>query len=263
MKLVIERYEEVNGFKIVKDDGRIGRKRPGSALCKVCKKEFECNIYTLRDVQSCGCVNPNPPPSLPKFINGFEVIKDLGKPNKGARRVIVKCKICKKLKEGQVQNFKIALSCGCLKGKTIVCSYKHSHERLFRIYKNMLARCYDTKHKSYHNYGNLGILVCKEWKNNPDLFCEWALENGYKFNLSIDRIDGKKGYKPDNCRWVTVTEQNRNARTNVLNEEIVKLIRIDHFNGLSIKDLMKKYNVKRGSISQVINNRIWKEVICQ
>lgn len=263
MKLRIKKYELVNGFKIVRDDGRIGRNRIGLAVCKVCNKEFDCDIYNLKYNKSCGCLNPTPAPMLPKFINGFEVIKDLGKPNNGPRRVIVKCKICGNLNEGQVQNFKAAKSCGCLKGAPIVCSYKHSHKRLFRIYKNMLSRCYDKKHKSYHNYGKLGILVCSEWKSSPDLFCAWSLENGYCDDLTIDRINGEKGYFPSNCRWVTVTQQNRNARTNVLNEKTVQLIRFDYSNGFSIKDIIEKYNMNRSTISQVVNNRIWREVKCQ
>jgi hypothetical protein len=38
------------------------------------------------------------------------------------------------------------------------------------------------------------------------------MENGYRKELTIDRIDNEQGYSPDSCRWVTMAEQNRNRR---------------------------------------------------
>ena len=55
-------------------------------------------------------------------------------------------------------------------------------------------------------YGGKGIRVCQEWLDNPELFEEWSLENGYEDNLTIDRIDSTKDYCPDNCRWVTLED---------------------------------------------------------
>ena len=51
--------------------------------------------------------------------------------------------------------------------------------------------------------------VCDEWLNFVN-FYRWAMANGYRKELTIDRIDNEKGYSPDNCRWVTMAEQNRN-----------------------------------------------------
>ena len=68
--------------------------------------------------------------------------------------------------------------------------------------------------KSYKNYGGKGISVCEEWSKSFSSFALWAEENGYAEGLTIDRIDGKKGYSPENCRWVTVAEQNRNYSKN-------------------------------------------------
>jgi hypothetical protein len=259
MKLRIQRYEEVNGYKIIRDDGRIGRKRPGRAICKQCSSEFECDIYNLKYNKGCGCINPCPAPDLEKFINGFEVVEDIGRIN-GNRRVKVKCKVCSLIFEGQVQNIKVAKSCGCKKGKKVECSFRQSHERLFRIYRNMIKRCYDVKHKSFYNYGAKGIDVCSAWLESPDAFCKWSLGNRYADNLSIDRINGTKGYHPDNCRWITVTEQNRNARTNVLNKDLVRLIRAEDRSIMTVQEIADKYGLCRGTASAVLNYYTWIDI---
>lgn len=88
------------------------------------------------------------------------------------------------------------------------------NKRLNDIYHNMLKRCYKKDFPKYKTYGAVGIKVCKEWKDNRLKFIEWAISSGYKDNLTIDRIDNKKGYCPDNCRWITPKEQARNRSTN-------------------------------------------------
>jgi len=81
--------------------------------------------------------------------------------------------------------------------------------RLYKIWSNMLQRCSNPNFKEYESYGGRGIKVCEEWKNSKS-FIEWALSNGYSNKLTIDRIENDKDYSPDNCRWATSLEQNRN-----------------------------------------------------
>ena len=86
--------------------------------------------------------------------------------------------------------------------------------RLYRIYQSMMTRCghTGTRHKWAMYYQDEGIKVCQEWHNRETFFV-WALANGYTDELEIDRIDNRKGYQPDNCRWVT-HKQNQNNRRN-------------------------------------------------
>ena len=83
------------------------------------------------------------------------------------------------------------------------------NNRIKDIFFNMLRRCYDSSNGDYKSYGNKGITIYKEWIENPALFEEWSLNNGYKYYLTIDRIKEDEGYFPSNCRWVTRAENTR------------------------------------------------------
>ena len=78
----------------------------------------------------------------------------------------------------------------------------------------MNARCFDSNNMSYHNYGGRGIEVCHVWKNDYAAFELWALNHGYKSELTLDRIDNDGNYEPQNCRWITRKLNARNKRNN-------------------------------------------------
>ena len=82
--------------------------------------------------------------------------------------------------------------------------YKHGGygTRVYKIWQCMKARCYNSNNNRYHRYGGRGITVCSEWLEFAP-FRDWALSNGYKEGLSIDRIDNGGNYEPDNCQWLT------------------------------------------------------------
>lgn len=95
---------------------------------------------------------------------------------------------------------------------------KKPKTRLKTIWTNMKSRCNNPNVKAYPRYGGRGIEVCREWSDSFKAFEKWALENGYSENLTIDRIDVNGNYCPENCRFVTYTENNQNRRDNVLLE---------------------------------------------
>lgn len=84
------------------------------------------------------------------------------------------------------------ISCGCYASEESSKRAKSRqlvpNKRIRNIWKLMLERCYNPKSISYKNYGKKGIQVCDEWKNNIKLFYEWSINNGYKDNLSLDRM---------------------------------------------------------------------------
>lgn len=86
---------------------------------------------------------------------------------------------------------------------------------LKEVLRDIVRRCSDKRRWNYKYYGAKGITVCDEWLNDFLAFKEWAIKTGYKKGLSIDRIDNKGNYTPENCRWVDRHTQcaNRNKRS--------------------------------------------------
>ena len=108
-------------------------------------------------------------------------------------------------------------SCGCYKRETARRKNGIPHKRLSRIYWAMKERCHKTYSLAYKNYGARGISVCDEWRDEKighDNFIRWALGNGYRDDLTLDRIDVNGDYSPANCRWCTKKQQARNTRAN-------------------------------------------------
>lgn len=87
-----------------------------------------------------------------------------------------------------------------------------SYTRLYAIWDNMKARCYNKNSSDYPRYGGRGVFVCDEWIQSYKAFSDWAKENGYAENLTLDRIENNKGYCPSNCRWVDRKVQANNTR---------------------------------------------------
>lgn len=86
--------------------------------------------------------------------------------------------------------------------------------RLYTIWKSMRRRCLGVTHSSYRHYGGRGISICDEWEDFLK-FREWALTNGYKDLLTLDRKNNDGNYEPDNCRWVTQRTNSNNRRNTV------------------------------------------------
>ena len=104
----------------------------------------------------------------------------------------------------------LTVSCGCFH-KEAVTKHGKSHERIYSSWKGMTARCQNPKDPAYKNYGGRGISVCAEWQDF-EVFREWALQNGYQDDLTIERKDVNGNYCPENCCFIPKAEQSKNRR---------------------------------------------------
>lgn len=115
------------------------------------------------------------------------------------------------------------LSCGCLqRERTGEASMTHglSKSRIYKTYNNMKRRCYYKRSRDYKWYGEKGVAVCDEWLRSFEDFYEWAVSNGYEEHLTIDRIDSDGDYCPENCQWITHSENVRRANKKKRKNEI-------------------------------------------
>lgn len=112
-------------------------------------------------------------------------------------------------------------SCGCVE---LARKTKHGFRKAddthpaYRVYMGIMSRCYDPNSANYKHYGARGVTVAAEWKDNPEAFVTWALENGWKQELAIDKdiLSDKLNihphvYSPETCQWISSLENSRYA----------------------------------------------------
>ena len=116
--------------------------------------------------------------------------------------------------------------------------------RFYKVWAQMKQRCNNPKHPRFKDYGGRGITICKRW----DLFSNFFIDmnESYKDNLTLDRINNSKGYSKNNCKWSTYREQNENRRDNK------KL----SFNGLTMT--ITRWSEKLGIKKSTLDMRFYK-----
>jgi len=185
-----------------------------------------------------------------------------------------RCKCsCGKVRDFLIRNITTgkSRSCGCawreaasnrLKKHGLSWGENGKMNRLYKIWLDMKERCYNSKNSSFKRYGGRGVTVCDEWRNDYSAFHEWALRNGYKPGLTIERVNNDGDYCPENCVWADRRAQARNRSTNHILKyrgknytlaEASELSGLDHSTligrlsrGWSVKDAIEKPLDNRG-----------------
>jgi hypothetical protein len=141
-------------------------------LCD-CGKKIRISGHSLRNghTKSCGCLQKEKAAATGNWKN----LIDLVPYNKGKRK-----------------------------------EYPINYKELKSVWYAMKGRCNNPNEQEYKYYGGRGIKVCNEWQDFTT-FYTWAIKEGYKKGLTIDRTNNDLGYMPSNCRFVTRAVQNRNT----------------------------------------------------
>lgn len=144
-----------------------------------------------------------------KTFNNLTIIEDLGRDNK--RRWAKAICICGTIRRYRVDNLKDGTikSCGCIGKKLfeknrLKGTHNLTNHPLYSVWEGIKKRCYNQNNKSYPNYGGKGVIVCEDWLKNFKAFYDWAIVNGYKKGLEIDKdklAPSKTGnlYCPEYC----------------------------------------------------------------
>lgn len=137
-------------------------------------------------------------------------------------------------------------SCGCVelanKTKHGFRKAKDTHPA-YKAYRGMMNRCYNEKDTNYKWYGAVGVTVCDEWKDKPEVFVNWAIDNGWDNGLHIDKdiLCAKNGiyphvYSPTTCQWV-IPQVNVSFATNRNNYGKHPNVRLNHKQVIEIERL--------------------------
>ena len=117
--------------------------------------------------------------------------------------------------------------------------------RLHWIWADMLSRCRNPNHRSFHNYGGRGIAVTPRWRD----FVAFAADMGDPRGLMLDRINNDGPYEPSNCRWATRHQQNSNRRNCIYVS--------DHGESITIREYCRRHALPYRPIMKRIRDRNW------
>lgn len=148
--------------------------------------------------------------------------------------------------------------CGCKNTSRHSLKYGKELESRWRGILRRVSNGFPSKDKSsskcYHR-----VKICDEWGNDFYSFYNWAISNGFKPELHIDRREASKGYSPDNCRWITQVENNRNgARCKITAEEAREILYL-HGTYINI-DIAEAYGITPSVVCNIAKGRLWPDV---
>lgn len=217
------------------------------------------NDLRTGNTKSCGCDKINSRfgrrsiDITGKTFNRLTAIRIVGTNNKHQNLWECKC-VCGNTVIATASHLinNVVKSCGCLHSRDHVIKLV-SRNPLYRRYMSMLSRCYNPNDNSYKRCGARGIYVCEEWYTPGEIhigftnYYNWCMNNGYKRELSIDRIDNDGPYAPWNCRFADNKIQANNKRSN----HIVNM----YDESYTLTEFCEKYNINIRRTSDRLHNK--------
>lgn len=196
----------------------------------------------------------------------MRLVEDLGtrkgRSGKSERRGSFLCTHCDQVVERGLRDGTKAKSCGCAR-TSVRRKTKHiydAHPKLFWVYHGIKSRCYNRNNTAYHRYGGRGIKMCDEWRNDACKFFEWALSNGWRQGLEVDRVNNDGDYSPSNCQLVSHAVNSRKRSSTKMTYELAgKLREFYRANSFTHAEVAQHFGVSEITAWRILNNKIWTE----
>ena len=179
----------------------------------------------------------------------FTLMKKLGCLDKKHSFGEFKCNLCNQLFTKRLDTASKTCECEMIEKR------KWSHLRT--IWGAMKGRCLNPRSTSFNRYGARGITICDGWLDFSN-FKLWCVKNGYRKDLSIDRINNEKGYGPLNCQWISMKENNRKrkfVKNNILRAQTIR--RLYSSGNYRQEDLARMFNIDQTTVSQITTGKTW------
>lgn len=121
---------------------------------------------------------------------------------------------------------------------------------IYTTHSKMMRRCYEERNNRFYRYGARGIKVCPEWHDLKE-FAKWAFANGFEHGLQLDRINNDGDYEPDNCRFVTQSENIRN-RPYTITRDQAEAIYSSYIQGERVDSIANRMGYNRSKVFRLI-----------
>lgn len=149
-------------------------------------------------------------------------------------------------------------------GRVTQCKWCRSHRhtvggetKTYRTWRSMRERCGNPNSVAYQRYGGSGITVCERWGKLENFIEDMGLRPE---GMTLDRIDGTKGYEPSNCRWATRVQQARNQSNNKLDEGKVRQIKRLIVQGRSEPAIAREFGISHGYVNNLKKGKAWSDI---